>query len=314
MALTTPVPLTSIFSLPYTLSTSCFSQLYQDGTSAVILGPGSQCIPDGPPAVSSTLHTYYSPGLWDGRPACPDNWTPACTDTLTSGTVTETAVTCCPNANGLGLLSILHFSCQPVASLTISDNQFKFFNQFGCTMQMGALASAVDGLTVTNTYGSTPTVTVQDVDTHQGPNAYSVQVRWQQSDLQPVTTTPTSSAAQTSSSGAVSSSSSSSSNNGLSTGAKAAIGVVIPIVVVAAAIIGALIYRRKKKTTRTNQPVQNTYEQSKPELSGTSAFAQRETTIQPSELDGLRHSYRDLDPQELSASEWRRSGEQRRPA
>lgn len=288
MDLITPTPLTTIFSLPSSLATSCFSQLYQADTVAVVLGPGAQCLPPGPAPVSSTLSTYYSPGLWDGRPACPDQWTPACTQTITSGTITETAVTCCPNANGLGPLSYVSFTCQQSESISL----YIGFNQYGCTMQLGALASYVS-LTVLNTNSLPPTTKVMSVQPNQGPNAYSVQVRWQESDLHSVVPT------QPSSTPTSPSSSSDSNSGGQSSSAKIAVGVVIPVVVLAAVMIGLLIYRRKKKANKANHSVCN---QDMQRLNEENWAVQKEAVTRPSELEANRYASGSRSTHELSVT------------
>lgn len=238
-----PTPLTTIF----TPSPDCLSQIHWATESPWFqLGAGTQCIPSGPnPSVSS----FYSPGLY-----CPEGYTVACSTQVTFGSATETRATCCPQATGLEHLSVSSFGCQV--------NTLFFATSYGCVLPLGTLAS--DSLTVIATNVSTFTSTFS-VGTLDAVNAFSVQIRWQESDLitstaQSGSTSQTSGANSGSSpslnngptstiSGApavITSQNSSGRSGGLSTGAIIAIAVVIPIVVIAA-LVGLFFFMRRKK-------------------------------------------------------------------
>lgn len=225
----------------------------------------------------------------------------ACSTEVTQGSATETRATCCPQATGLGALSVSSFGCQV--------NSLFFATSYGCVLGLGDLAS--NSLTVIATNSSTflSTFSVGPLD---GVNAFSVQIRWQESDLRTTadqTTSTISPAGSTSNSrstatsavvpstsgsattaaatsvGASQSTSSSSSSGGLSTGAIIAIAVVIPIVVIAALVAGFFVMRRKKRV-QSAQPASHSVIQSEPkhELpAGGSGYMY----IPPSELDGV---------------------------
>lgn len=244
-----PTPLTTIF----TPAPDCLSQIHWATESPWFqLGPGTQCIPSGP---NPSLSSFYSPGLY-----CPEGYTVACSTEVTSGSATETRATCCPQPTALGPLSVSPFACQV--------NSLFFATSYGCALALGTLAS--DSLTVIATNVSTFTSTFS-VGTLDAVNAYSVQIRWQESDLSLTRTdlststsqlagassgsspTTTSGPTSTSSSGSASStstviatSSSSNGSHGLSTGAIVAIAVVIPVVVIAA-LVGLFFFMRRKK-------------------------------------------------------------------
>lgn len=109
-------------------------------------------------------------------------------------------------------------------------------------------------LTVTNTTtgGGISTIIV---DPTQGPNAYSVQIRWQASDLAASASTTTSGQtviSNTSQAGATSSgtpSATSNASSGLSTGAKVglAVGIIIVVASIIAFVTWFLIRRRKSQ-------------------------------------------------------------------
>lgn len=251
-----PLSLTTTFSLTdMAVSSACFSSLYYDSSPfPVIFGPGTQCLPAGPAPTSQSLSTYYSPGI-----GCPASYTVACSSVVQAGTVTETRATCCPRPDGLGQLSSNRFICQTATASTdiASSPQYA---QYGCTMLLGDQAASVY-LTVTNTTqgGGTSTLSVEPT---QGPNAYSVQIRWQNSDFGGTTAPATTGATSNPTVSAITSAASSTTfaaspavkggnGEGLSTGV--IVGLAVGITILTSLIVAAAVwYVLRWKTKQAN--------------------------------------------------------------
>lgn len=246
-----PTPLTTTFTPP----SACFTGLYLDPyenppyAEAWVgkLGPGTQCIPNGP---NPTLSSYFSPGIY-----CPSGYTVACSTEENIGSITQTQATCCPSISVLNGISAEPFSCQ-------TQSDMPWYKTYGCTMNFG---SQVDdkALTYTYTADSSTVLTTLTANSTWGVNAYSVQLAWQASDLL-TTTTSAGRSGSSNGSGAsgpgvvtVTATSTStagqdgkeSASGGLSTTTtKIAIGVVIPVVILSAIALGTfLLMKRRKK-------------------------------------------------------------------
>ncbi|KAF2805105.1 uncharacterized protein BDZ99DRAFT_524823 [Mytilinidion resinicola] len=224
-------PLTTTFDPP----SQCTQDVWwvDDGGFELLGGTFSSCYP---PNFTPTSVFYYSPGLY-----CPDGYSTACTSSGNAGD--DTIVTCCPTS----------YTCQTAPVWEIEST-------LGCR-------SAVTG-SQTHTVKSTSGTRVNTWGPGAAINAYSVQLRFQASDLGITTSAPTSAADSTtsspttiSSSTTTSSTTSSStatsgpSHGGLSTGAKAGIsvGVVLGVALTAAIIFLALTIRKGGRNDPSNQ-------------------------------------------------------------
>ncbi|KAI0177917.1 hypothetical protein BJ166DRAFT_35321 [Pestalotiopsis sp. NC0098] len=225
------------------LASSCAGELDKvykvnttpDGYYYLLNGPvdvGS-CYPSSYAGVTTQ---YYSPA-----PACPAGFTPACASINAVGTVSETAYTCCPTE--------YDYSCQTTAS-------YDWESTLGCVMPVDSSSTTIWTVTEISS-GSTSTVT--STGYYGGMNAYSIQVRFQATDLAAATTSQTSSipAVTVTSSNAASSTSTagSTSSSGLSTGTIA--GVAVGAAVVVLGIIGAAAFLMIRKRKQQRQVVQN---------------------------------------------------------
>lgn len=281
-----PTPLTTTF----TPAPDCLSGIHWGTQSPWFqLGTGTQCIPPGP---NPSLSSFYSPGLY-----CPQGYTVACSTEVTQGSATETRATCCPQPDGLGSLSVVPFACQV--------NSLFFATSYGCVLPLGTLAS--DSLTVIATNSSTFTSTFS-VGTLDAVNAFSVQIRWQESDLRTSTSQSTSttqpagsssdslpaatSAASSATSGsamaaatAAAASSNSTGSSSLSTGAIVAIAVVVPVVVIAA-LIGLFFFIRRKRRAQPTVANMTHSPPSQEPSAGSSGYMDTKGTP-PSELDSV---------------------------
>ncbi|KAI1810645.1 hypothetical protein GGS20DRAFT_164304 [Poronia punctata] len=164
-------PLPTDFSLPRDCATK-LTEIYQVFTSEpgwyyLCQGPVEQTICY-PSAYKSATSQFYSPAR------CPTGFTSACGWTNAVGTVTETAVQCCPT---LG-----EFTCQ-------SENSYGWEETLGCTIEKDKATTTT--WTLTQVAGGESTVT-----TSTGPiggiNAYSIQVRYQSTDFASSTTSTSS--------------------------------------------------------------------------------------------------------------------------
>jgi len=183
---------TTTYSLKtiFTPSASCLSSVFHRGWWQ--LGPlsTSDCLP---PNYQIASGFYYSPGV------CPSGYIVACSRTVVAATLTETIATCCPS----------DYSCHTNSDLT-------FFSTLGC---------------YTNGHGTLPFISGSSTlsKNPEGPggvNAYSVQVRWQSSDLLATsvyTTTVTSNPTT------VTSTPTTATTPGLNTSGKVGIGLGVPI-------------------------------------------------------------------------------------
>lgn len=245
-----PTPLTTIF----TPAAACFTEIHYEKDQAVYLGPGIECVPQGP---NPTLSSYFSPGLY-----CPESFTVACSTEVTIGSATETRATCCPRADGVGRLAGHAFSCQAKTGAI-----YDWYATFGCTLQFGSLVDQ-GPFTLTVTDGASTFVSSITALSGQGVNAYSVALAWQASDTQTQPTSSLTMSSATSSASRTAAESASSTapvsaapSSGLSESAKIAIGVVVPVVVLVI-IIGAFWYMRRAKKRRSDQfsaPFTTTY-------------------------------------------------------
>ncbi|KAI9737835.1 MAG: hypothetical protein M1834_009204 [Cirrosporium novae-zelandiae] len=150
-----PPPLTTIF----TPASSCTTDFYwitdtQSGRYYISLGPSdtADCFPT---SFSSYSTDYYSPGY------CPEGYTSVCASLNSVGSLTETVATCCPSG----------FSCQTAGIQP-------WFSTHGCTSIFPS-----DAFYTITSEGKT-TVSYMTTGNGQGMNAHSVQVRWQNTDLE----------------------------------------------------------------------------------------------------------------------------------
>ncbi|ETS83550.1 hypothetical protein PFICI_05426 [Pestalotiopsis fici W106-1] len=228
------------------LSSSCVDELdvvYKvhttpEGYYYLLNGPlePASCYPSGYAGITTQ---YYSPA-----PACPSGFTSACGTVNAIGTVSETAYTCCPTE--------YDYTCQTNAS-------YAWESTLGCVYPVDS-SSSTAWTVVKISSGLTSTIT--STGYAGGMNAYSIQVRFQASDLTTATstssqTTPTTAAVTgTNNDSPSSTSEASSSSNGLSTGAIA--GIAVGVGLVGLAIIGAVAFLmiKKRKQKRVLQPTQ----------------------------------------------------------
>lgn len=245
------------------------------------------------------LNHYYSPGI-----DCPSGYTPACSSTASAGDVTETAYTCCPTLVYIyfcvcvlvvaessrheltpSLVSLttrwLSYGCQSTTSIS-----YVWQSTLGCSIISDSdypFTTSIEYVSGTESYATSRTFSG-----FGGINAYSVQIRFQASDLETSTTTTTSSASgsgsttstatpgTTASSTAAASSSSSTATfahsgggGGLSTGATAGIAVACVVAGILAVAAGFWYYRKRaqKKRDLAAKPTELP-RPDKPELSG----------------------------------------------
>ncbi|KIM98166.1 hypothetical protein OIDMADRAFT_147639, partial [Oidiodendron maius Zn] len=151
--------LTTTF-IPPSSCISSFSNVYIVGSLRyVAAGPVSTdgCFPSN---YNDAQNNYYSPGI------CPARYTSACSSIDSIGTLTETAVICCPT------------------SYTCNTNPLAFQSTLGCSSAFATIATIMtyisDGVTL-----STASSNAAD----GGFNAFSVQVRFQSTDFPATTTT-----------------------------------------------------------------------------------------------------------------------------
>ncbi|KXX78446.1 hypothetical protein MMYC01_201424 [Madurella mycetomatis] len=125
----------------------------------------SDCFPPNY-SFSRSPDNYYSPAI-----ACPVGYSTGCMNINVQGTVTETAVICCP------------------PSLTCNPNMLLWEQTLGCNSRFRATifptVHYMSGSVVTSTGATTETGTFDGA-----LNAYSVQIRFQATDL-PTTTSET---------------------------------------------------------------------------------------------------------------------------
>ncbi|KAK7958511.1 hypothetical protein PG988_013359 [Apiospora saccharicola] len=206
---------------------------------------GASCYPS---AYAGVRSQYYSPAA-----SCPFGFTPACTST---GGESETVYTCCPTQ--------FEYVCQ-------STNFYQWETTLGCVVPVNSdrtttwtLLDVQDGKTVTST----------STGYQGGVNAFSIQVRFQSSDLiagkvrdhitiKPVEfaslmTKQTSTAApgRTSShdSNLASSTETASASSGLTTGAAAGIAVGAAALLLAVALAIFVMFRRRRRQQHVKQP------------------------------------------------------------
>ncbi|KAI2633158.1 hypothetical protein GGS26DRAFT_69103 [Hypomontagnella submonticulosa] len=230
--------LTTTFSAP----PSCESD---DGTYKVSDGRenGKYYYVQGPRDTTNCMPRSYVPdrtAFYSPAPNCPAGFTPACSETNTAGTVTETVYTCCPTQKS--------YSC--LASSEI-HSVYTWQSTLGCAFSFTGNWSAT--VTIIDAQGST-TIDTSLRDNGGAIGAYSVQVRFQESDL---TTTASSSSssispinAQTAPTGSAPSetpSAPASSSGGLSSGAAAGIGVGCAVAAIGLAAVAIFLFLRKRK-------------------------------------------------------------------
>ncbi|KAK8105536.1 uncharacterized protein PG998_003988 [Apiospora kogelbergensis] len=141
------------------LSSTCFNQIYKINTSPgyyLIQGPpeGASCYPS---AYAGVISQYYSPAA-----SCPFGFTPACTST---NGASETVYTCCPTQ--------FDYICQ-------TTSFYQWESTLGCVTPVDfSLTTTWTVLNVEN--GKTVATTSSGYQ--GGANAFSIQVRFQSSDL-----------------------------------------------------------------------------------------------------------------------------------
>ncbi|KAM0809956.1 putative Mid2 domain-containing protein [Seiridium cardinale] len=249
-------PLTATAALP----SSCVDELdivYKvhttpEGYYYLLNGPFevASCYPS---SYDGTGTKFYSPA-----PSCPSGFTPACSSTNAAGTVTETIQTCCPTQ--------FNYSCQTEAS-------YEWESTLGC---VSAVDTALSTTWTVMDIESGNTKSTTSAGYQGGMNAYSIQVRFQSSDLVTMTssepgsetanaktssTTPTSAGisnpiSSASQSSTPTSAAASAPSSGLSAGAAAGTGVGSFALLLA--IAGAVIFMisRRRKRGRQDEPIQ----------------------------------------------------------
>ncbi|KAF3024184.1 hypothetical protein E8E14_009634 [Neopestalotiopsis sp. 37M] len=217
------------------LSSACVDELdvvYKinttpDGYYWLMNGPlePASCYPS---AYAGVTTQYYSPAV-----ACPSGFTAACGSTNVIGTVSETRQ--------------FSYQCQTTAS-------YAWESTLGCVYPVDS-SSSTAWTVVQISSGTTKSIT--SAGYAGGMNAYSIQVRFQASDLTTAATTSTATSSQTSSTTAAvtgtnndspsstSTSEASNSSGGLSTGAIA--GIAVGAGLVGLAIIGTVAFLMIKK-------------------------------------------------------------------
>lgn len=217
----------------------------------------SNCLPSGPrPTLSSA---FYSPGLY-----CPAGYSSACGTTLTVGTVTESRAICCPifTASDLGSnLPDAQMLCQ-------TSTDYPWYQTFGCTLSIPSSNGQAMYATIINSDEAIGTVTTIVPSSTGGLNAYSVQIRWQASDLEaaksstsstlPLSSTMSTKLSSTSSTVSPTNSDESSTNSsGLSKSTQIALSVVFPLVAIFAMIGIFFFIRRHRKSRLSPRKTQN---------------------------------------------------------
>lgn len=143
--------LTTTFSPPPNCLAS-FATIY-DRTGGQMAGPVStgSCLP---PGYQANRGFFYSPGV------CPYGYTSACSSLNEIGSLTQTAVTCCPT----------NFSCNPRV-------QYPLETTMGCT---SPITSDIFSTTLyeVNSAGDVISTTVMNLTLGDNINAFSVQVRF----------------------------------------------------------------------------------------------------------------------------------------
>lgn len=259
------LPLTTTF----TPAPACLSDIHWASQSAwYVLGEyNTNCMPhsSGVSLPNPTLSSFYSPALY-----CPSGYSVACSSEVGS----ETRAVCCPRLDNVPLLSQTSFTCYT------DPPAWGAWSSYGCAAAMGTLVSEGPITIVATDAAGTTTTTTSLTNVNEGLNAFSVQIRWQASDLvAPKATTSSiisTSVLSTASTGstvgsavsstaarstATSGSSSNdaqaeqSSSGGLSTGAIIAIGVIIPIVVIIALVAGFFLWRRRRQARSGTRPL-----------------------------------------------------------
>ncbi|MCJ1356986.1 MAG: hypothetical protein MMC33_006982 [Icmadophila ericetorum] len=179
------------------------------------------CYPQG---WTNTSTAFYSPGI------CPSGYTTACITANTAGTVTETIATCCPRS----------FDCA-------ATNDF-----LGCHSSIsGGQAQLIT--VVAGDFSSIATTETEIIGGYL--NAYGVQIRFQATDLVPITTTisratPSSSPGATPTPPVSTPTSTPAPSSGLSTGAEAGIGVGAAIAICIGLVLLWLGWRQRVKRRR----------------------------------------------------------------
>lgn len=227
--------LTTIFTPP----ASCLSHIFLETVSsdvAIVLGnyrDTASCLPSG---IDPLRTSYFSPGL-----ACPSGYTEACSSIVSAGTAQETRATCCPVGG---------FTCKGVDA-----TYWPFDSSYGCQWYFPTTTVETVTTSSAGAYYTTKHTMRGDYDYM---NAFSVQLRYQSTDLTPATSSASATSSSAASSGSATSSSTSAPSKlgggGLSTGAT--LGIALGVGIPAAAILGALlvfaIMRWRKK--RDAQP------------------------------------------------------------
>lgn len=223
-----PPALTTIFTPP----ASCNQiNIFTPGP-AYVLGPfldTVDCLPSG----YNYLQTpYFSPGL-----QCPSGYTKACGSSNVVGTTTETVATCCPTGG---------YQC---ATRLNNGDGYSCSLRYSTNTVVAAIATSSGG-----TYATTASMK----GGFDGVIAYSVQIRWQATDLSPSTSPTTSTNSITSSSASLTTSLAGLPTNiqpkeGLPAGAKIGIGIGIPIGVLLLGLVGVAFLRRRKRKLQVRE-------------------------------------------------------------
>ncbi|KAK8010870.1 hypothetical protein PG990_009835 [Apiospora arundinis] len=222
-------PLTTAAALPSTCANE-LDEIYKINTPPgyyLIQGPpdGASCYPS---AYAGVISQYYSPAA-----SCPFGFTPACTST---NEATETVYTCCPTQ--------FDYKCQSTS-----------FYQWESTL--GCVASIISSRTTTWTVldvENGKTVATTSVGYQGGANAFSVQVRFQSSDLITSGQTSPAGSTQTPTFAPSTEAAGASTGSGLSSGAVAGIGVGAAILFIAIAGAIIMMFRRRKRQKQLRQP------------------------------------------------------------
>ncbi|KAK7927353.1 hypothetical protein PG985_004351 [Apiospora marii] len=224
-------PLTTAATLRSTCADD-LNQIYRINTLEswyyLLQGPpeGASCYPS---AYAGVRSQYYSPAA-----SCPFGFTPACTSTNGES---ETVYTCCPTQ--------FDYICQ-------STSIYQWETTLGCMVPVNSdLTTTWKLLDVQNG----KTVTSTSTGYQGGMNAFSVQVRFQSSDLI-AGKTSTTAPERTPSHGSDQASNTETANtsNGLTAGAAAGIAVGATALLLAVAVAIFIMFRRRKRHQQVQQP------------------------------------------------------------
>ncbi|KAK1750932.1 hypothetical protein QBC47DRAFT_309067 [Echria macrotheca] len=155
--------LTATFSPPASCTES-FGHAYLLGTqfAPTYYGPATTdgCFPRN---YIAARDAYYSPGV------CPAAYTSACSSTNVIGSLTETAITCCPTG----------FDCN-------TQLEFSWETTLLCSSSYALTTTQTIPVTFLGTRGSIVRISTDTAATAGGMNAFGYQVRFQSTDFQPV--------------------------------------------------------------------------------------------------------------------------------